>query len=122
MRGRSLSSVAIKSANRERITRAVRDYVAQLRAEHVQVERVIWFGSWVNGILTPGSDVDLCLIVSSSEPRPGDRAAAYLPVGFLVGVDLFVYTPAEFEQLRQVSPTWYAAIVAGREVMGEQYK
>ena len=98
------------------MARAVADYVARLRADHPEIERVIWFGSWVTGIPLPGSDVDLCLILSSSDKTPRDRAPHYLPVGFPVGIDLFAYTRAEFERLRESSPGWYQAITSGREI------
>ena len=111
-----MNSVVIKSANREEIAQAVSAYVAQLREQHPEIERVIWFGSWVTGLPVPGSDVDLCLILSSSDTSPRDRIPAYLPVGFPVGIDLFAYTREEFERLRETSPGWYRAIVAGEEL------
>ena len=111
-----MTSVVIRSADRERIGRAVAEYVARLRALHPEVERVIWFGSWVNGLPTPGSDVDLCLILSSAGKAFRERLAEYLPVGFPVGVDLFPYTRAEFERLREQSPSWHQAILQGREL------
>ncbi len=111
-----MNSVVIKSANREEIAQAVASYVAQLREQHPEIERVIWFGSWVTGLPTPGSDVDLCLILSSSDRSPRDRSPDYLPVGFPVGVDLFAYTRTEFERLREESPSWYAAIISGIEL------
>jgi predicted nucleotidyltransferase len=115
-RRRSSSSVVIKSADRGAVTRAVESYVAKLREEHPEVERVIWFGSWVNGLPTPGSDVDLCLILSSADKPLRERRPDYLPVGFPVGIDLFPYTQTEFERLRHESPGWYAAILSGRDV------
>ena len=111
-----MSSVVIKSIDREAISRAVASYVARLREEHPEVERVIWFGSWVSGLPTPGSDVDLCLILSSSDKPLRDRVPDYLPFGFPVGIDLFPYTRAEFDRLQKDSPAWYAAIVSGREL------
>ena len=42
--------------------------------------------------------------------------SCFLPVGFPVGVDLFAYTRAEFERLRETSPDWYQAIAAGEEL------
>jgi predicted nucleotidyltransferase len=111
-----LSSVVIKSANREKIAQAVSAYVARLREQHQEIERVIWFGSWVTGLPMPGSDVDLCLILSSSDTSPRDRIPDYLPVGFPVGIDLFAYTQDEFEHLRETSPGWYKAIASGQEI------
>lgn len=115
-RRRLLTSVVIRSADRERIGRAVVEYVARLRAMHPEVERVIWFGSWVNGLPTPGSDVDLCLIMGSSDKPWRDRLADFLPVGFPVGIDLFPYTRDEFDRLADHSPGWSRAILSGREV------
>jgi predicted nucleotidyltransferase len=107
----------IRSADRATITRAVEAYAARLRREHPEIRRVIWFGSWVNGIPTPGSDVDLCIVVEHAEKPPHERPIDYLPVGFPVGVDLFVYTAEEFARLAQLSPGWYAAIQRGKEIL-----
>lgn len=111
-----MSSVVIKSADRDLINRTVSSYVTMLRTEHPEVIQVIWFGSWVNGLPTPGSDVDLCIIISSSDKPMRERITDYLPVGFPVGIELFPYTRAEFEDLQEKSPSWYKAIVSGREL------
>ena len=111
-----MSSVVIRSADRGVVTRAVESYAAQLREEHPEIKRVIWFGSWVNGLPTPGSDVDICLILSFADEPIRERLPHYLPVGFPVGVDLFPYTQQEFERLRQANPAWHAAIVGGRDI------
>ncbi len=90
-------------------------YVEELRQKHPEVERVIWFGSWARGLPLPRSDVDVCLIVSSSSERSRNRVSKYLPSRFPTGVDLVVYTQAEFECLQEKSPQWYAAIISGLE-------
>ena len=104
----------IKSVDREAITRAVRAYVAGLCASHPEVERVIWFGSWADGIPVPGSDVDLCLVLSASDMPFRERVAYYLPFGFPVGMDLFPYTGAQLEELQRSSRGWYAEMMKGR--------
>ena len=111
-----MSTVIIKSIDRQQIQQAVTDYAAQLRQAHPEVKRVIWFGSWVSGLPSPGSDVDLCLILSSSDKPFRDRISEYLPLGFPVGVDLFAYKQDEFERLQVSSPGWYAAITSGVEI------
>jgi len=111
-----LSSVVIKSIDRQLIKRAVETYADQLQRKHPEIQRIIWFGSWVNGLPVPGSDVDLCLILSATDKPFRERIPDYLPVGFPVGVDLFPYTEDEFEQLCQNSPGWYEAIISGREL------
>ena len=104
----------VKSVDRAAIVQAVKVFVAELEAKHSEIERVIWFGSWVNGLPTPGSDVDICLILSASDKPIRERSVKYLPVGFPVGMDLFAYTRAEFERLREKSPTWYATCARAR--------
>ena len=111
-----MSSVVIKSANKEKIVQAVQAYVSHLYASHPEIEEVIWFGSWINGIPTPGSDVDLCLILSKSSKKLRDRIPDYLPVGFPVGMDLFPYTKKEFEVLSKRSPDWYKAMSSGKVI------
>ncbi len=82
----------------------------------MEIERVFWFGSWVNGLPSPGSDVDLCLILSTSDKPRRERITDFLPCGFPVGIDLFIYTREEFERLQKASPAWYRAICSGREI------
>lgn len=111
-----MSSVVVKSADKSAIQRAVHAYVEWVCARHPEVEKIIWFGSWINGLPTPGSDVDLCLILSKSNKPMRDRICDYLPVGFPVGVDVFPYTEEELEALAQRSPGWYKTIISGIEV------
>lgn len=115
-RRRFLNSVVIKSINRDQIRAAVTSFAEQLRKQHPEIERVIWFGSWITGLPTPGSDIDLCIILSSTDKPARDRVADYLPVGFPLGIDLFVYTNEEFIRLRRSSPGWYEAILSGRDI------
>lgn len=111
-----MSSVVVRSAPREQVTRRVEELAADLRRRHPRVRRIIWFGSWVTGIPTPGSDVDLCLILSDSPLPRRERPPRYLPVGFPVGLDMVVYTEAEFAELPRTSPRWHACITSGREL------
>ena len=113
-----MNSVVIKSINREEIDRSVDSYTGDLRAKHPEIERIYWFGSWVDGLPSPGSDVDMCIIISSSEKIMRDRIPEYLPVKFPLGIDLFVYTRDEFEQLAVDHPGWYKVIISGREIQG----
>lgn len=111
-----MSSVVVKSADREGVRRAVEAHVEKLRAERPEILRILWFGSWVTGIPAPGSDVDLCLILSHSDKSLRDRIPDYLPLGFPVGIDLFAYTEDEFERLQETSPEWVREIEKGWEM------
>lgn len=111
-----MSSVVIKSIDRQAVRQAVHAYAEDLRSHHPEIIQIIWFGSWVTGLPTPGSDVDLCLILSDSDKPMRDRLPDYLPVGFPVGIDIFAYTQDEFDRLRESSPGWHKAITSGKEI------
>lgn len=111
-----MRSVVVRSADPEAVSRAVAAHAAHLRATHPEVRRIIWFGSWVQGTATPGSDVDLCVVLRRADKPLRDRIPDYLPVGFPVGLDVFPYTEAELNRLRTESPGWHRAIVSGRDM------
>jgi uncharacterized protein len=111
-----LTTVVIKSIDRAGVNHAVLNYAQQIRRDYPEITRIIWFGSWINGQPIPGSDVDLCLILIKSDKPFRDRASSYLPVGFPVGLDLFVYTEEEFELLGQLSPAWKQEILKGMDL------
>ncbi len=69
--------------------------------EATNVERAIVFGSFARGDADEVSDLDLVLIEPTSDPFV-ERGLAHLPLFRLgVGVDLLVYTPQEYERLKQ---------------------
>jgi len=118
-RSRSSSSVRILSVDRDLVVGAVERFARELLLREPVTVALIWFGSWIGGTPTPGSDVDLCILLRSSPLAPRERIARYLPGGFPVGIDLFVYTVEEFALLARDSPEWYRAIRSGRIVAGE---
>ncbi|MGK2859543.1 MAG: nucleotidyltransferase domain-containing protein [Thermoanaerobaculia bacterium] len=106
----------IFSVDRKEVERAVDQWARALKDAHPEIERVIWFGSWIHGRPTPGSDVDICLVLRSSVKPFRDRIPDYLPNRFPTGIDLFPCTAAELERLENESPELHAAIALGREI------
>jgi len=92
----------------------VRSHANALRLHRPGVRRIHWYGSWVSGVPTPSSDVDLCVVIERDARRPRDRIPDYLPDRFPVGIDLVVLTERELDELEERSPAWHAAIVGGR--------
>lgn len=111
-----MSSVVIKSIDRKQVEQAVNDHIDHLRAHHLEIQKIIWFGSWINGIPGPGSDVDLCLILCESEKPFRERIPDYLPSSFPVGVDVFPYTVSELEKIQLMHPGWYREMISGKEM------
>ena len=105
-----------KSDYKEAVEKSLREHVAGLVKRHPEIVTIIRFGSWVNGIPMPGSDVDLCIIVKESGKRFRDRIPDFLPVGFPVGIDIFPYTVDELEALKKDTPSWYREINSGKTI------
>ena len=113
----SSASLAVKWNNEAAVERALRVWARRIGDQRPEVRRIIWFGSRVNGIPAPGSDVDLCLVLTHSDKPFRERIGDYLPFGFPVGLDLFPYTPAELERLRREHPSWHRAMTSGIDLL-----
>ena len=109
----SSNSVVLKYTDPESIRAAVENYAEALKSKHSHIQRIIWFGSWINGTYSPGSDVDICIVVSRSNMRPHERAPQFLPDKFPVGMDIHVYTEQEFEKLKTSAPQMHECIAGG---------
>ena len=112
-REKSWTSVRVRYTDPELIRRAVQSYARDIRTSHPEVRSIRWFGSWVHGTASVGSDVDLCIIIDESQKARRDRTPDYLPLSFPVGIDLFVYTEAELAQLRKDHGSFAKAIDSG---------
>jgi len=93
--------------------------IVEVLKRDYEPERVILFGSLVEGDMHEWSDIDL-LIVKKTTERPIDRI---LEVSRLIkpriGIDLFVYTPDEFEALVQEKFSFLIGIVGKGNVLYE---
>ncbi len=80
------------------------------------VERVILTGDMVSGDYSPDSKIDLIIVHDTD--RPFGRRADFFSyhLGSAVEVETMVYTPQEFEHLRETLPALHAACEKGREL------
>jgi predicted nucleotidyltransferase len=92
-----LSSVVVKSIDPDDVRRAADAWARELLARHREIEEIIVFGSFARGTYAPGSDLDVLIVLSSSDKPFRDRIPDYLPGRFPVGLDLLPYTAAEIE-------------------------
>jgi hypothetical protein len=75
------------------------------------------FGSLVKGTAVPGSDVDLLIVLGSSDRSFRDRIPLYLPGRFPCGVDVFPYTRAEIARMTaEGNGLIRAALAEGRTI------
>ena len=111
-----MSSVRIKYTDPAVVQAAVRAHANALRRRDPSILRIHWFGSWTTGTFTPGSDVDLCIVVRENRKPRRERSVDYLPSSFPVGLDLHVYTEQEFEELAAEHSDWMRELTSGIEV------
>ena len=80
------------------------------------VERVILTGDMVSGNYSPDSRIELIFVHDTD--RPFGRRADFFSfhLGSSVEVESLVYTPQEFDHLRETLPALHAACEKGREI------
>ncbi len=90
------------------LTRAVRVL------QEMGAEMIVLIGSMVKGPANPFGDIDL-VVVMRTEKRFLDRLQeVYGRIQPRVAMDILVYTPEEFEELRDSSPFLSHALKGGR--------
>jgi predicted nucleotidyltransferase len=79
------------------------EYASRLFATHASIEEIVVFGSFETGTWAPGSDLDVLIVLASSDRPVHDRVPQFLPGAFPVGLDLFPFTREELAA-REPSP------------------
>lgn len=96
MRGNLLNIVKVISPKKERIDIFLKEYKQFLKKK--KVCKAFLFGSWAKDNYSPYSDLDILIIIESSNKKMRDRLPDFLPEHAPVGVDVFVYTKEEAER------------------------
>ena len=107
-----MSTVVVKSVDLEALRHAADAWAEALLARRPDVEEIVVFGSFADGRWSPGSDLDVFIVLSRSDQRVMDRIADLLPGAFPVGMDVFPYTRQEIAE-RAGSPL-LEAVAASR--------
>ncbi len=80
------------------------------------VEKVILTGDMITGRYSPDSRIDL-IVVQKTDLTFGRRSDFFsYHLGSYIGVDTQVYTPEEFEALRDTLPALHSACEKGRVI------
>jgi predicted nucleotidyltransferase len=112
---RSLTPTERRQLLEQELTRYVR-----LLTEHGDPERVIVFGSLATGHVRAWSDIDLVIVERTNLPFLQRLRQVRKLIRPKVGTDILVYTPEEFEQLRQERPFFREEILAKGMVIYER--
>jgi len=110
MHGKSSNSVRVIFADKEKVLRGLRECATKLKGRP-EVEKVGLFGSYATDSFGPASDVDLLIILRESSKRFLDRIPDYIPENLTVSCDVFPYTTAEIEKMRQGGNLWIGHVL-----------
>jgi uncharacterized protein len=98
---RSLHSSVLRWPDAHAVGNALRAWVTRVSSDHVEVRMVGYFGSYARGDWGVGSDVDVIVVVDSSDISFERRAAGWDTSMLPVPADLLVYTDAEWQAMRR---------------------
>ena len=98
----STSSV-IKWPDKQTVDRAVRAWAEQIAAQHADVVRVGYFGSYARGDWGVGSDVDVLVLACVCQTPFERRSVLWDAMDLPVHADVLVYTLSEWASLDAAS-------------------
>lgn len=92
--------------------------IVQRIVTRLRPEKVILFGSYAKGMVTPRSDLDLFVIQETILPftRRANSVTPLLATAS-VRVDLHIYTPEEVESYRQQPFSFVSNVLASGQIM-----
>lgn len=96
---RSLTSPVLRWPDAATVDAAVRRWAAEAGAQRPEVSRIAYFGSYARGDWGVGSDLDILVLVNSSEAPFARRSAGWDATGLPVPADVLVYTVEEWRAI-----------------------
>ena len=101
MRVNTQEAIASRAAARRSKLQAELDRILPLLSQQPGVRRVVLFGSMARRETHSRSDLDLVIVQETEKPFLERLDEFYLLLVPRVGTDMLVYTPAEWEELRE---------------------
>lgn len=93
-----MSSVRVRSLDRDAVVAALRTLAAKVGAEHPEVLEIRLFGSLARGERNPWADADWLVVLERSDRPYRDRLPLYKPLGSPVPMDITACTREELER------------------------
>lgn len=107
-------------AERKKLLEEELNRVVEIIKRDYEPDKMILFGSLANGKLHECSDIDL-LIIKNTAKRPLERCLEVCRlIRPKIGIDLFVYTPQEYELLQKEKFSFLMNIINTGEILYEK--
>jgi uncharacterized protein len=97
---RSLSSSVLKWPNKQVVDSAVRSWAEKVSEERKDVRNIGYCGSYARGDWGVGSDLDIIVILDSSDKPMERRAEDWDTSELPVPSDLLIYTAEEWQKMK----------------------
>lgn len=104
----------------KKITERVIQEIKEKIVSHFQVEKIILFGSYIDGSFEKGSDLDILIIKESDVPKHKRS----IPIrslfrGYRIPMDIIVYTKEELETYKEIKGSFVQKVLSkGRIIYG----
>lgn len=105
---------------RERLLKEELVRIVDILTKQYKPQKIILFGSLANGKINEWSDIDL-LIIKDSSKRQVERCIEVAKlIHPKVGMDFFIYTPAEYEILLREKFSFLSSILKEGKILYEK--
>ena len=108
---RSLRSSVLRWPDRQAVHEAILQWLASLLSTRADVQRIGYFGSYARGDWGVGSDLDLIVILDTSDAPFGQRSLGSDILNIPVSVDLLIYTADEWRSLENLNTKFYKTMM-----------
>ncbi|MDD5675704.1 MAG: nucleotidyltransferase domain-containing protein [Chitinivibrionales bacterium] len=98
---RSLNSCVLKWPDRPSVISALQNWATRLKAQNAEIIKIGFFGSYARDDWGVGSDIDIIMIVSSSNLPFEKRSAIIDTTALPIAADLLVYTENEWKKMKE---------------------
>lgn len=93
--------------------------------EKISPEKIYLFGSYAKGNPTKDSDLDFFIIKETDLPKPKRAALLYTldktkKIGSIIGMDFIVYTPQEYEMMKNEPNSIVGEIIRSGKLLYEK--
>ncbi|MGB9813724.1 MAG: nucleotidyltransferase domain-containing protein [Thermovenabulum sp.] len=107
---RSLNSSVLKWPDDKSVILSLKEWVEGITKKQQNIVRIGYFGSYARGDWGVGSDLDIIVIIDSSETPFHERSVKWDVSKIPVPVDLLVYTMDEFERMKKSNSKFYKVV------------
>ena len=94
----------MRNASRAELLTAELDRFVRIVSAEMNPERIVVFGSFVGNEIGEWSDLDIVVVMDTDLPFLERSRLILRQVSPRVALDLFVYTPAEWAEIKQKRP------------------